>query len=183
MMLQKVGVGGTYNFLAQTINPKTIYAKNGTGGLAHYQFNTSYGSAEIPNDLGIVPVVGDSLIINSKSTQVLHIIGMPIMAKYQITRNKFSYYAQLGGSVNFVMGGKLIVETQTKTETIRKLEGLNKYFYGGIVGLGVSYNPVKKLSILFEPTVNGAITPINKSASVATRPVSLSLALGISWHF
>lgn len=178
-----VKVGGTYNFLAQTINPKTIYAKNGTGGLAHYQFNTNYGSAEIPNDLGVAPVVGDSLIINSKSTQVLHFIGIPLMAKYQITRNKFSYYVQVGGSINFRKGGKLIVETPTKTQTIRKIDGLNEYYFGGMVGLGVSYNPIKKLSILFEPTVNGAITPINKNASVATRPVSLGLALGISWHF
>lgn len=178
-----VKFGGTYNFLAQTINPKIAYAKTGTSGLVHYQFNTSYGTSEIPNDLGSAPIVGDSIIINSKSTQVLHVIGVPVIAKYQITRNKFSYYAQLGASFNFIAGQKLIVETPTKTETIKKVEGLNQYYYGGIIGLGVSYNPIKKLSILFEPTMKGAITPINKNTPISTRPISLGLALGISWHF
>lgn len=175
--------GGTYAYLSQTIKPKTVYAKTGTDGLAHYQFNTTYGTSELPRDQSPAPVIGDSLNINSNSIQSLQIIGVPLISKYQITKNKFSYYAQLGVSLNFLIGEKLYVETPSKPTTMSKLDGLNEYYFGGIFGLGVSYNPTKKLSILFEPTVKGAITPINNNTPITTRPISFGLALGLGWHF
>ena len=175
--------GGTYNYLSQTIKPKTIYAKVGTNGLTNYQFNTSYGTSEIPSDKSPQPVLGDSIIINSESFQALQIIGVPLISKYQITRNKFSYYAQAGLSLNFVTGGKLIIELPNKPQTVQKIDGLNKYYFGGLIGIGVAYNPHKKLSILLEPTVRGAITPINNNTPITTRPISLGLTFGLGWHF
>lgn len=175
--------GGTYAYLAQTIKPKTVYAKTGTDGLAHYQFNTSYGTSELPRDQNPVPTIGDSLNINSNSVQSLQIIGIPIISKFQITKNKFSYYTQLGLSINFLAAEKLIVQTPNQPETIRTLEGLNEYYIGGMFGLGVSYNPSKKISILIEPTIRGAVTPINKNKAVTTRPISFGMILGLGWHF
>ncbi len=178
-----VKFGGTYAYLSQTIKPKTVYATTGTDGLAHYQFNTTYGSSELPRDQTPSPIVGDSLNINSNSIQSLQIISIPLMAKYQITRKKFNYYVQFGVSLNFLAGEKLIVETPNKPLRIDKIEGLNEYYFGGILGLGVSYNPIKRLSIIFEPTMRGAITPINNNTPISTHPISFGLALGLGWHF
>ncbi len=175
--------GGSYAYISQTIKPKTVYAKTGIDGSVHYQFNTTYGTSELPSDQTPPPVIGDSVNINSNSVQSLQVLGIPLFAKYQINRNKFSYYAQGGISFNYLIGEKLIVETQNKSETIKHIQGLNEYYFGGILGLGVSYNPTKRFSVLFEPTLKGAITPINKNTPITTRPISFGLALGLGWHF
>ncbi len=175
--------GGSYAYISQTIKPKTVYAKTGTDGLAHYQFNTTYGTSELPRDQTTAPVIGDSINITSNSVQSIQVLGMPLFAKYQINRNKFSYYAQGGVSLNFLINEKLIVETQNKSETIKNIEGLNEYYFGGIIGLGIAYKPTDRFSILFEPTIKGAITPINKNTPITTRPISFGVALGLGWHF
>lgn len=178
-----VKFGGSYAYLSQTIKPKTVYAKTGTDGLAHYQFNTTYGTSELPRDQTPVPIVGDSININTNSIQSLQVIGIPLIAKYQINRKKFSYYAQGGVSLNFLIGEKLIIETQNKSETIKNIEGLNEYYFGGIIGLGIAYKPTNRFSFLFEPTIKGAITPINKNTPVTTRPISFGATLGLALHF
>jgi len=178
-----VKFGGSYAYLSQTIKPKTVYAKTGADGLAHYQFNTTYGTSELPRDQTPVPTVGDSININTNSIQSLQVIGIPLIAKYQINRKKFSYYAQGGVSLNFLIGEKLIIETQNKTETIKNIEGLNEYYFGGIIGLGIAYKPTNRFSFLFEPTIKGAITPINKNTPVTTRPISFGATLGLALHF
>jgi len=175
--------GGSYAYISQTIKPKTVYAKTGTDGLAHYQFNTTYGTSELPRDQTTAPVIGDSINITSNSVQSIQVLGIPLFAKYQINRNKFSYYAQGGVSLNFLINEKLIVETQNKSETIKNIEGLNEYYFGGIIGLGIAYKPTDRFSILFEPTIKGAITPINKNTPITTRPISFGVALGLGWHF
>lgn len=175
--------GVSYAYIAQTIKPKVVYAKTGTDGLAHYQFNTTYGTSELPRDQTPVPIIGDSININTNSTQSFKIIGVPLITKYQVSRKKFDFYAQAGVSLNFLMSEKLIVETQNKVETIKNIEGLNEYYFGGILGLGVSYSPIRRFSILLEPTLKGAITPINKNTPITTRPISFGLSLGFGWHF
>ncbi|MCW3070323.1 MAG: hypothetical protein JWO44_213 [Bacteroidetes bacterium] len=174
--------GGTYACLTQTIKSKVIYAEAGTDGLTHYQFNTSYGTSELPGEQS-PPAIGDSLDINSNSTQSIQVVVIPLISKYQITKNKFSYYVQLGLSANILAGEKLIVETPDKRQTIRKMEGLNEYYLGGIVGVGMSYNPSGKFTVLLEPTIRGAITPISKNAAITTHPVSFGISVGVGWHF
>ncbi len=177
-----IKVGGTYANLSQTVKPKTVYATAGTDGAAHYQFATTYGTSELANDKN-APSIGDSIDINSNSAQSIHIIGIPLIVQYGITKNKLNYYAQLGLGINFISGEKLNVETSNEDQTIRDIEGLNKYYLGGMLGLGVSYNPIKRFSILLEPTIRGAITPINNNTPISTRPISFGLGIGLAWHF
>ena len=178
-----VKFGGTYAYLSQTIKPKTVYAKTGADGLSHYQFSTTYGTSDIRSDQSLPPSLGDSLNINSSSVQSLQVISIPFIGKYQIIRKKFNYYAQMGLSVNFLAGERLMVEMQNKPLQIDKIQGLNEYFFAGIFGFGISYNPTKKISILLEPTIKGAITPINNNTPISTRPISIGIALGLGWHF
>lgn len=175
--------GATYSYLAQIIKPKVAYARMGADGLIHYQFNTSYGSTPLVSDMNYTPVVGDSLKILSNSFQSLQIISIPLIAKYQIVKNKFSFYAQAGLNGNFIAGERLIISVPGQHQSVQKIEGLNKFYLGGIAGLGVAYTPYKKLSIMLEPTVRGAITSINKHTPVITRPFSLGLSIGVGWHF
>ncbi len=175
--------GGSYAYLAQTIKPKVVYAKTGSDGLVHYQFNTSYGTTELPRDQTPVPAIGDSTNIKTNSTQSLQMITIPLIAKYKVSWKKFNFYTQAGISLNFLISEKLIIEDQNNIRTIKSIEGLNEYYYGGILGVGIAFNPTKKFSILFEPTIKGAITPINKNSPVTTRPISYGLAIGLGWHF
>ncbi len=173
--------GITYAYLMQSIKPKTVYVKTGNNGQQYYQFNTSYGSAQIPSDASTTQL-SDSLRIKTSSTQLLQLVSVPLIAKYQIQRNKFSFYGQFGIAVNVLVGEKLLVETPNRTESITNIEGLREFNFGGIVGLGVSYNPIKKLSIMVEPTFRGSLTPINQNTSVKSYPYSLGLAIGLGWH-
>ena len=84
--------------------------------------------------------------------------------------------------MNFLVGEKLLVETPNGIESINNIDGLRKYNFGGIVGLGVSYNPTKKLSIMLEPTFRGSLTPINRNTPVKSYPYSVGLSLGLGWH-
>ncbi len=177
-----IRAGVAYTYLMQSIKPKTVYSREGIDGQQHYQFNTSYGTAQIPNDASPSPQLGDSLRINSTSTQLLQMISVPLIAKYQIQKNKFAYYAQFGLSMNFLVGEKLLVETPNKLETITNIEGLKEFNFGGIVGCGVSYSPIKKFSIMLEPTFRGFLSPINKNSSIKTYPYSFGISLGLGWH-
>ncbi|MBA3664528.1 MAG: outer membrane beta-barrel protein [Bacteroidetes bacterium] len=174
--------GAAYTYLMQSISPKVIYAKTGIDGQQHYQFKTSYGNAQIQNDASPAPQSGDSLKINTTSTQLLQMINVPFLAKYQMRHNKFSYYAQFGLSLNFLIGEKLLVEAQNRLETISNLEGLKQFNLGGIVGCGVSYSPVKKLSIIVEPTFRSSLSSINQKSSFKVYPYSLGISLGLGWH-
>lgn len=174
--------GLSYASLIQTIKPKTIYAGTSTDGTVHYQFNTSYGTSDLPRDQSPAPVIGDSLRIHSNTSQSLQMLSVPLAINYQITKRKLSYYGQLGLSCNFLLSEKLIVETPYKTETITKIEGLNEYFFSGIMGLGIKYNLIKKLSVFVEPNFRGALTPINKNTPITTRPLSFGLGVGFIWH-
>ena len=177
-----VKIGGTYTQLVQTIKPRTIYASLGNDGEVHYKFNTSYGSSELPNRFNTIPNLGDSLIINSNSLQSIRVISLPVVLNYQITRNKFSYYAQFGLSINFLAGEKLVISSPTIQEKIKNIEGLQEQYLGGILGLGVSYKLTRNISFLLEPTFRSALTPISKDP-VSNYPLSLGINLGCKWHF
>lgn len=178
-----VRTGFSYSYLAQTIKPKVAYARMGSDGLIHYQFNASYGSTLLISDQSFTPVVGDSLKILSNSFQSLQILSVPVILKYQFVKNKFSFYAQAGLSANFIVGERMIIAIPGQAQSTQKIEGLNKQYLGGTFSFGAAYNPYKKLSIMIEPTLRGAITSINKNTPVITRPFSLGLAMGIGWHF
>lgn len=174
--------GATYAYLMQSIKPKTIYAKTGSDGQQHYQFNTSYGNAQIPNDASPAPKVGDSLKISSTSTQLLQFISLPVVAKYYFKQSKLSCYAQFGLSANFIIGERLLVENSGQLENISNLEGLKEYYTGGILGLGISYNASKKLSFIAEPTLRGSLTSVNKNNPIKSYPYSIGISLGLTWH-
>ena len=177
-----VKIGGTYTQLVQTIKPRTIYASLGNDGEVHYKFNTSYGSSELPNRFNTIPDLGDSLLINSNSLQSIRVISLPVVLNYKIIRNKFSYYAQFGLSINFLAGEKLVISSPTIQEKIKNIEGLQEQYLGGILGLGVSYKLTRNISFLLEPTFRSALTPISKDP-VSNYPLSLGINLGCKWHF
>ncbi len=178
-----IKLGASYSLLSQTIKSKILIAKTDDNGDTDYQFNTSYGSAVIPSDASSKPSTGDSLLIKSDSKQNLNIINIPILVKWQIQKNKFSFYAQAGLSGNYILNQKLKLDSDGKQQTVTEFKGLKKIYPGLIVGLGASYNVAKNISVLLEPTFRTAISPINTSVSKKPYPYSFGLVLGLNYHF
>ncbi len=143
------------------------------------------GTTELPNSTTI-PQIGDSVYLKTTSKQILQFINIPLIIRFQLVKNKFSYYAYSGLSANFLINEQSVVSIENPTsETIiiSNISGLKKLTCGFLLGIGAEYNFYKGLSIFTEPVFRGSITSINQNTSVTSYPISIGLNTGFTYHF
>ena len=174
--------GLTYSSTNIIVEPKTIYAQSDNSGSVKYRINTSSGYGYLSPSFSSNPAVGDSLYAFT-STHTLNYISIPLALKYNITKDKFSFNAMTGLSINILTKGKIetLVEkgVNNETEVVNNLQGLRKIYFSGLAGLGVDYKMNKKMSLSFAPTIRFALNSINQDAPVKSYPNSLGFAVGL----
>jgi len=163
------------------INPKTIYAQAAGNGDVGYLFNCSSGYSYLPSKSGNLSV-GDSAQ-SSRSVNVLQYLSIPLLAKYTITKGKFSFNTSIGVSYNFLLKGTLETEVSNDTsiinETVNKIMGLRPGYISGIIGFGAEYAVTKKMAVCFNPSFNNAFTSITQNAPVKSYPSFFAFAAGL----
>ncbi len=164
------------------IDPETIYAQSDNSGAVKYQINTSSGYGYILPSFSKNPNIGDS-IFSMSTTHTLQYLGIPLAVKYNITKKKFTINIMTGVSANFLTHGKITTNVEkgnnNETETTDNINGLKKFYFSGITGVGLDYNFYKNLSVCFSPTFRFALNSINKDVPVKSFPNSLGFSFGL----
>lgn len=136
-----IGSGISYSSLAKSMHLPYLYADANSEYQMHYMYSTSSGIIELPNIGPLQPNVGDTLFEKSNCRQMIRFINLPIQLRYQITKNKFTWFANAGLSANFIIQEKAEINLQSRDVTvINKVEGLKKVNYGFLIGVGASYS-------------------------------------------
>lgn len=127
------------------------------------------------------PSVGDSLSVFT-SSHILQYINIPLAIKYDIKKGKFNFNGFAGANVNFLVKGKIetVAENGIINEAlvINNIQGLKKFFFGGLAGVGMEYSLNKKIALTFSPTFRFALNSINRSVPVKSYPNSFGLSAG-----
>jgi len=151
----------------------------------HFQYPTSNGVIEMPFDdshPNLHP--GDSINVKAVCNQSIKFINVPLMVRFQLTKKKFTWYANAGVSANFIIQEKAkIIMNNSETTIINHINGLKKMNYGFLFGAGVQYNMYDDLDIFIEPMFRGSLSSITRNTAVNSYPYSLGLNLGFSLHF
>ncbi|HYV90252.1 MAG TPA: hypothetical protein VE978_00645 [Chitinophagales bacterium] len=176
--------GGTFSTLAYSMTYSTIYVKYGWDNQLHIQYPTSCGIIEVPNSGNSVLHDGDSFNVKVTCAQLVKFINVPLMVRYQVTKNRFTWYANTGVSANFMIQELVKVSFGTFKKTIvNNIDGLKKVNYGFLVGAGSQYNFNNGLGIFIEPVIKGSITSLTHKTPLNCYPYSFGLNAGISLHF
>ena len=177
--------GATYSTIAKTATIQTMYAETNAANEIHFQLPTSNGVIEMPLDDSHPNVQsGGSIQIKAVYNQSIKFINVPLMLRFQITKKKFTWYANGGVSANFIVQEKAKINmNNSETTIINHINGLKKMNYGFLIGAGVQYNLYNDFGVFIEPMFRGSFTSITQNTNVNSYPYSLGLSLGFSLHF
>jgi len=179
-----IATGGLYSTIAYSSTYPTLHARVGSDNTYHYIYRTVCGSIEVPNDDNVVLTSKDSLKNAAHCSQVIKIISVPVMVKYQVTKNRFTIYATTGFAANFILQEVANVSTGTSQYTIvNHITGLRKTNYSYLVGTGIDYNLNNGMSVFAEPSFRTSITSLTQFNSFNCYPYSFGINMGLSFHF
>lgn len=179
-----VSIGGTYSTIAYSITLPTVYANYGSDQQLHYIYPTSCGNIEMPNSSNTMLHYGDSINMSAACEQVVKIISVPVTVRFQIARNRFTYYVNGGFSANFMVQEKANMSIgNTQYTIVNNIDGLKKMNYGYLFGAGVQYNFYNGTGIFIEPALRGSITSLTQNTAFYCYPASMGLNMGLSFHF
>ena len=177
--------GATYSEIAKSITIQTMYAEPNAANEMHFQFPTSSGVIEMPFDDSHPNLHrGDSINAKAVCNQSIKFINVPLIVRFELTKNKFTWYTNAGFSANFIVQEKAKISMNNpETTIINQINGLKKTNYGFLFGAGVQYNVRNDFGIFIEPMFRGSFTSITYNTSVNSYPNSIGLNLGFSLHF
>ena len=127
---------------------------------------------------------GDTLIIDVKGVQKLTYLTIPISCQYQINKNRFSGIFSLGFSSSILLSQSAEISYVNSDEKYAtKINGIQSLYFNAIVGVGVQYRILNRVSLFVQPTFSQAFTSMNKNTPYRTYPSSISGTTGINFHF
>jgi opacity protein-like surface antigen len=179
-----IASGASYSTIAYAVTLHTIYAWNNSADEVHYQYPTSCGVIEIPNSENAVLHNGDSLNVPATCEQTVKFINVPLVARFQVAHNKFTFYSDAGISANFVLEEKATVLIgNTETKIVNNISWLKKMNYGYLFGVGAEYHFNNGVNIFIEPSFRGSISSLTQNTYLYCYPYSFGLNTGFSCHF
>ncbi len=176
--------GLNYTSAEFDFKPNFIYASRDVenNGEIGYNLNTAVGYGYILPKVITNPNIGDSLYA-MKTEYNLKTLSIPLALKYNLTMGKLNLFLNGGISLNAIVSAKIKTEIENgsdnEIETINKLRGLNTFYIGSQLGIGVDYNLNKNLAFSLNPTYRFALEPINRNENVKSYPHYLGLSAGI----
>jgi hypothetical protein len=160
------------------IEPKYVKAERNPDGKVRYKFDCSAGTYYIKKSTYARP--GDSAL-TIFSTNELNYINIPLALTYHFGGKKFSFFATAGAGLNLLTDQYL--ETGLSNYSYDENESiatnLKSSYLNGMVGAGVTYRPFKKVSFLFSPQYQFALSPMNENMPVKAYPRIFNMQLGM----
>ncbi|MBK9733280.1 MAG: PorT family protein [Chitinophagaceae bacterium] len=150
----------------------------------HYLYPTSSGVIQMPLEKNQPLNEEDSLEMTSVCNQSLKYLEVPLLLRFQTTKNKFTFYANTGLSVNFLLQEKATMRINDEEVTIiNNIDGLKQINYSLLVGAGIEYKVYRDAGIFLEPVFKTAITSINHDMAVNSYPYTIGLKIGATLRF
>jgi hypothetical protein len=160
------------------IEPKYVKAERNPDGKVRYKFDCSAGTYYIKKSTYARP--GDSAL-TIFSTNELNYINIPLALTYHVGGRKFSFFATAGAGLNLLTDQYL--ETGLSNYNYDEKESiatnLKSRYFNGMIGAGLTYRPFKKISFLFSPQYQFAVTPMNENMPVKAYPRIFNMQLGM----
>jgi hypothetical protein len=159
--------GGAQSFEVEAINS---YSFSGT---AQFNFNSKLAivSGLAYEQKGYIQTPKEYYIrflgFDEKYRVDLRFLNLPVMVRYTIGNGKFKGYGNLGGYLGFLVNSRVYeVGTNYKNGYLntnaKKLENID---FGVVLGLGLSYELLKRLCVTFELRDNYGLYYLNSSQS------------------
>lgn len=160
------------------IEPKYIKAERNPDGKVRYKFDCSAGTYYIKKSTYARP--GDSALTQF-STNELNYINIPLSLTYHFGGKKFHLFATAGAGLNILTDQYL--ETGLYNYNYDEHESistnLKSNYFNGMIGAGVNWHAFRKVSFLFSPQYQFAITPMNENMPVKAYPRIFNMQLGM----
>lgn len=160
------------------IEPKYVKAERNPDGKVRYKFDCSAGTYYIKKSTYARP--GDSAM-TIFSTNELNYINIPLALTYHFGGKKFSFFATAGTGLNLLTDQYL--ETGLSNYNYDEKESiatnLKSNYFNGMIGAGLQYRPFKKVSFLFSPQYQFALSPMNENMPVKAYPRVFNMQLGM----
>jgi hypothetical protein len=177
--------GLVYSKTSIGINPQEIYAFNDQTGSIAYKYISSSGYGYVTPGFGSPPSVGDSLTAKDTKHTLQH-ISVPLVIKYRIGKNRFSFLPGAGVAANFQTSAKIITEvgdgSHKEIVSINKLNGTRSFYLSFTADAELQYKISNRASVSFRPAFRYAISPITKNNVVETYPYSFGAGLGLTYR-
>lgn len=176
-----ISLGAYYSTIAYSMALSTVYALKNSNDEVHFQYPTSWGTIEIPNQPGQTLKIGDSLIINSSCNQLIKVVNIPLLFRYTISSSSFSFYTNVGVSANFTVKEDAVIKTGSfEFSYTNSLIGKRKINCSLLLGFGMQYKFTNRLAIFIEPIYRASITSVTQDIPVNCYPQSFGLSTGLS---
>ncbi|MGK2860552.1 MAG: hypothetical protein ACSLE0_01350 [Chitinophagaceae bacterium] len=178
--------GFIYSNNAIGISAQKIYALQDPAGDIAYKYITSSGYAYIKPGFGPPPSFGDS-INSTEAKHSLHSVGIPLIIKHTIGKNKFLLIPGVGLEANFITRAKLTTEIEDasnrETVFINKLNGAKSFYWSFTADTELRYLVNKKIAFSLRPVFRYALSAITDNNVVETIPYSIGAGLGLTYQF
>ena len=176
-----ISLGAYYSTIAYSMALSTVYALKNASNEVHFQYPTSWGTIEIPNQPGQTLKIGDSLTINSTCNQLIKVVNIPLLFRYTFSNSRFSLYTNVGVSANFTTREEAVIKTGSfEFSYTNNLIGKRKINCSLLLGLGMQYKITNRLAIFMEPIYKASITSVTQDIPVNCYPQSFGINTGLS---
>lgn len=186
-----IQLGATYSYIEQKSNPANLNIDSSSTDNIRYSYASSSGivnfsSSDFKSDeAGLLPK--GKVFSSFSAKEKIQFINVPVLVRYRLLNNKISAYLIGGITANFMISKQVNLDVLNQpgalTVNTNKISGLRPVNGGFLLGMEYHYNLTKGLGVLLAPMVAGSFTPINKNTPVNSYPFSLSLAVGLIYHF
>jgi hypothetical protein len=160
------------------IEPKYIMAERNPDGKVRYKFDCSAGTYYLKKSTYARP--GDSALTKF-STNELNYINIPLSLTYHFGGKKFHLFATAGAGLNVLTDQYL--ETGLSNYNYDEHESiatnLKSNYFNGTIGAGINWQAFRKMSFIFSPQYQFAISPMNENMPVKAYPRIFNMQLGM----
>ena len=136
--------------------------------------------ADLDNSL-IAPT--KSMLLNGEFTQVFDFIEIPLYVRYDLLDTQVGIQFLGGINAGFIIGNNAYIDNNFGLQNVGKTQDISTFNVSGTVGLGLSYDLTKHLSLAVEPRLNYYLNSINKSSEVDFRPYRIGIYSKLNYEF
>jgi hypothetical protein len=137
------------------------------------------GGTEVATDIESPASNSGTLLTDGEFSQVLDFIEVPLYLRYSILDSKFGLEVLGGLNAGIVVGNKVYLED----ENVGKTKDISTLNISGAIGVGLSYNLNKHISLAVEPRFNYYLNSINQNPDISFRPYRIGIYTGLYYEF
>lgn len=110
-------------------------------------------------------------------------LEIPLIARYKFIDRKFNFYVLGGMSTNILLDNNVFMDNENGLTKEGSLLNVRPVNYSSILGLGISYQITKSLSVDLEPSFRYYLQSYTTNTTISSNPYSIGLFSGIVYRF